>query len=403
MQLTAFTHRSFMLYWLSRFCATFAVQVIAVSVAWQVYDLTRNPLDLGILGMVQFLPMLLLVFITGSAADRFGHGKVMTISVALEVVCAATILLFAWLGLTSPLPIFITLTVLAIARAFFGPASQSLVVHLVPKHDFANAIGWNSSAWQIASIVGPMAGGLLYGVGATIAYGSSTLMLLVAFILLVKIPATPPPAEIRKLTFASLFDGMHFIRKQPLVLGAISLDLFAVLLGGAVALLPVYARDILQLGPWGLGLLRSAPGVGAVLTAALLAATPVRDNAGRILLVFVALFGVFTIGFGLSRLVWLSILMLALIGAADMVSVVIRETLLQLWTPDEVRGRVNAVNMVFLGASNELGEFRAGLMAAWIGVVPAVVVGGIGAVGVAALWAVFFPTLRDARYLDGRR
>lgn len=403
MQLSAFTHRSFVLYWLSRFCATFAVQVIAVSVAWQVYDLTRNPLDLGILGMVQFLPMLLLVFITGSAADRFGHGKVMTISVVVEVACAAAILLFAWLGLNSPLPIFITLTVLAIARAFFGPASQSLVVHMVPKHDFANAIGWNSSAWQIACIVGPVAGGLLYGVGAVVAYGCSTVMLIVALLLLLQIPATPPPAEIRKLTFASLFDGMHFIRKQPLVLGAISLDLFAVLLGGAVALMPVYARDILQLGPWGLGLLRAAPGVGAVLMVALLAATPIRDNAGRILLVFVALFGLFTVGFGLSHVAWLSILLLALIGAADMVSVVIRETLLQLWTPDEVRGRVNAVNMVFLGASNELGEFRAGLMAAGIGVVPAVVVGGIGAVGVAALWAVFFPTLRDARYLDGRR
>ncbi len=403
MQLSAFTHRPFVLYWLSRFCATFAVQVIAVSVAWQVYDLTRQPLDLGILGMVQFLPMLLLVFITGSAADRFGHGKVMMISVAVEVLCAAAILLFAWLGLGSPLPIFVTLTVLAVARAFFGPASQSLVVHLVPKHDFANAIGWNSSAWQIASIVGPMAGGLLYGIGATVAYGTSTVMLVLALVLLSRIPPTPAPAEIRKLTFASLFDGMHFIRKQPLVLGAISLDLFAVLLGGAVALLPVYARDILELGPWGLGLLRAAPGVGAVITAALLAVMPVRDNAGRILLVFVALFGVFTIGFGASHWAPLSILMLALIGAADMVSVVIRETLLQLWTPDEVRGRVNAVNMVFLGASNELGEFRAGLMAAWIGVVPAVVVGGIGAVGVAALWALFFPTLRDARYLDGRR
>ncbi len=403
MQLSAFSHRSFVLYWLARFCATFAVQIIAVAVAWQVYDLTRDPLDLGIIGMVQFLPMLLLVLVTGSVADRYGHRLVMLVSLIVQVLCAAGIFLFAWRGLTTPMPIFVALTVLAVARAFFGPASQALVVYLVPKHDFANAVGWNSSAWQVASIVGPVAGGLLYGVAATVAYGTSAVILAVATVLMVMIPSTPPPAEIRHITFASLFDGLWFIRKHKLVLGAISLDLFAVLLGGAVALLPIYARDILQLGPWGLGFLRAAPGIGAVLTAALLATNPVRDHAGRILLVFVGLFGLFTVGFGLSTTAWLSIVLLALIGAADMVSVVIRETLLQLWTPDEVRGRVNAVNMVFLGASNELGEFRAGMMAAWIGVVPAVVFGGVGAVGVAVVWALLFPSLRDARYLDGRK
>ncbi len=403
MQLSAFSHRSFVLYWLARFCATFAVQIIAVAVAWQVYDLTRDPLDLGIIGMVQFLPMLLLVLVTGSVADRYGHRLVMLVSLIVQVLCAAGIFLFAWRGLTTPMPIFVALTVLAVARAFFGPASQALVVYVVPKHDFANAVGWNSSAWQVASIVGPVAGGLLYGVAATVAYGTSAVILAVATVLMVMIPSTPPPAEIRRITFASLFDGLWFIRKHKLVLGAISLDLFAVLLGGAVALLPIYARDILQLGPWGLGFLRAAPGIGAVLTAALLATNPVRDHAGRILLVFVGLFGLFTVGFGLSTTAWWSIVLLALIGAADMVSVVIRETLLQLWTPDEVRGRVNAVNMVFLGASNELGEFRAGMMAAWIGVVPAVVFGGVGAVGVAVVWALLFPSLRDARYLDGRK
>jgi MFS family permease len=403
MQLSAFSHRPFVLYWLARFCATFAVQIIAVAVAWQVYDLTRDPLDLGIIGMVQFLPMLLLVLVTGSVADRYGHRLVMLVSLIVQVLCAAGIFLFAWRGLATPMPIFVALTVLAVARAFFGPASQALVVYLVPKHDFANAVGWNSSAWQVASIVGPVAGGLLYGVAATVAYGTSAVILAVATVLMVMIPSTPPPAEIRRITFASLFDGLWFIRKHKLVLGAISLDLFAVLLGGAVALLPIYARDILQLGPWGLGFLRAAPGIGAVLTAALLATNPVRDHAGRILLVFVGLFGLFTVGFGLSTTAWWSIVLLALIGAADMVSVVIRETLLQLWTPDEVRGRVNAVNMVFLGASNELGEFRAGMMAAWIGVVPAVVFGGVGAVGVAVVWALLFPSLRDARYLDGRK
>jgi hypothetical protein len=244
---------------------------------------------------------------------------------------------------------------------------------------------------------------LLYGAGALVAYGTAVAMLVVSFALLLRIPEPPTPPEIRRITFASLFDGIHFIRAEKIVLGAISLDLFAVLLGGAVALLPVYARDILQLGPSGLGLLRAAPGIGAVLTAAALVWLPIRDHAGYILLAFVALFGAFTAAFGISVTPWISILLLMLIGAADMVSVVIRETLLQLWTPDAVRGRVNAVNMVFLGASNELGEFRAGLMAAWIGVVPAVVVGGVGAVGVAFLWAWLFPALRDARYLDGRR
>ncbi len=403
MQLTAFTHRSFLCYWLARFFATFAVQIISVAVGWQIYDLTHDPLDLGIVGMVQFLPMLLLVLVTGSVADRYGYRKVMLVALVTELLSIAAILLFAWHGLRTPLPIFAALTVLAVARAFFGPASQSLVVFLVPKQDFANAIGWNSSAWQIATIVGPVAGGLLYGVDATVAYGTSVVLLAISLSLLSLIPNPPTPAEIRKITFASLFDGLHFIRKEKLVLGAISLDLFAVLLGGAVALLPVYARDILLLGPWGLGLLRAAPGIGGVMMGVMMGLWPIRDHAGRILLVFVGLFGLFTLGFGLSTVSWLSIVLLALVGAADMVSVVVRETLLQLWTPDEVRGRVNAVNMVFLGASNELGEFRAGMMAAWIGVVPAVVVGGIGAVGVAALWAVFFPSLRDARYLDGRR
>ena len=208
--------------------------------------------------------------------------------------------------------------------------------------------------------------------------------------------------EVKKVTFSSLFDGLRYIRKEKVVLGAISLDLFAVLLGGAVALLPAYARDILHLGPWGLGILRAAPGIGAIAMGAYLAAAPIKDHAGRILLVFVGLFGLFTAIFGMSTVAWLSIVALALVGATDMVSVYVRETLLQLWTPDEVRGRVNAVNMVFLGASNELGEFRAGFMAAWIGIVPAVVFGGVAAVGVAVGWAIIFPQLRDARYLHRR-
>ena len=398
----AFAYPAFSRYWTARFCSTFAVQIVSVAVGWQIYDLTRNPMDLGIIGLVQFLPLLLLVLVTGSVADRFGRRRVMGIAVLLETICAAAILYFSIRGLTSPLPIFVALTGMGIARAFFGPASQSLVVNLVPLDVFANAISWNASAWQVSSIVGPVAGGLLYGLNPDIAYSVVVIMLLLAFILITRIPAPEKRSTVSKITFSSVFEGLRYIRKEKVVLGAISLDLFAVLLGGAVALLPVYARDILELGPWGLGFLRAAPGVGAITMAAYLATYPIRDHAGRILLVFVALFGFFTAVFGLSTITWVSIIALALIGAADMVSVVIRETLLQLWTPDEVRGRVNAVNMVFLGASNELGEFRAGFMAAWIGVVPAVVFGGVGAVATAAIWAWLFPQLRDARYLHRR-
>jgi MFS family permease len=395
----AFAHRAFVNYWLARFATTFAVQVIAVSVGWQIYDLTRDPRDLGIIGLVQFLPLLLLVLVTGSVADRYGRRLVMSWAIALECICAAAILYVTIRGLTTPLPIFVALAAMGVARAFFGPASQSLVVNLVPRRDFANAVAWNSSSWQVAAIGGPVTGGLLYGIGAQVAYVTALVLLVVAFFLVSRIPKPEARAEVAKVTFSSLFDGLRFIRKEKVVLGAISLDLFAVLLGGAVALLPVYARDILELGPWGLGMLRAAPGIGAVAMAAWLAASPIKDHAGRILFFFVAMFGVFTIVFGLSTITWLSIIALVLIGAADMVSVYVRETLLQLWTPDEVRGRVNAVNMVFLGASNELGEFRAGFMAAWIGVVPAVVFGGVGAVAVAAGWALLFPQLRDARYL----
>ena len=303
----------------------------------------------------------------------------MLVAMAAELACAIAILGWSWNGPTSTLPVFVALAGLGIARAFFGPASQSLVVNLVPKAVFPNAVAWNSTSWQLASIGGPVAGGLLYGLSANVAYGVAILLFAAGLVLIAMVPKPAERSDVAKVTFSSLFDGLRYIRKEKIVLGAISLDLFAVLMGGAIALLPVYARDILETGPWGLGLLRASIGIGAVLMAVFLTASPIRDHAGRILFVFVGLFGVFTIVFGLSTITWLSVVSLALVGAADMVSVYIRETLLQLWTPDEVRGRVNAVNMVFLGASNELGEFRAGFMAAWIGVVPAVVFGGVGA------------------------
>ena len=398
----AFRHGPFVRFWVARFLATFSTQIVSVAIGWQIYDLTRDPFDLGLVGIIQFLPSLLLVLVTGAIADRFGRRLIMGIAALVEAACAAAILFLTWEGLTSPLPIFAVLFVFGIARAFFGPASASLVANLVPQEVFANAIAWNSSAWQTATIVGPVAGGLLYGIGPEAAYGVATLFMLASGLLVLSIPKPQQRSETDKPTMETLFAGFRYIWSEKIVLGAISLDLFAVLLSGAVALLPVYARDMLELGPWGLGLLRAAPGIGAIVVAIWLTGHPIKDNAGAIMLFFVALFGAFTVVFGLSTIPWLSIFALAMLGATDMVSVYVRETLIQLWTPDNVRGRVNAVNMVFVGASNELGEFRAGTMAAFIGPVAAVVVGGIGAVGIAGLWAWLFPALRKVKHLDGR-
>jgi MFS family permease len=398
----AFRHRPFLIFWTARFLTTFATQIVSVAVGWQIYDLTRDPFDLGLVGIIQFAPSLLLVLVTGTTSDRFGRRLVMGLSAVAEALAAAALLVLTLRGLTGPGAIFAVLALFGIARAFFGPASASLVANLVPTKDFANAVAWNSSAWQTATIVGPVAGGLLYGVSAEAAYGTATVMMALASVMVFSIPRPQQRTQTDRPSLDSLFAGFRYIWSEKVVLGAISLDLFAVLLSGAVALLPVYARDILDLGPWGLGLLRAAPGIGAIAVAVWLAGHPLRDHAGVILLFFVAVFGAFTIVFGVSTIPWLSIAALALLGAADMVSVYVRETLIQLWTPDEVRGRVNAVNMVFVGASNELGEFRAGTMAAFIGTVPAVVFGGVGAIAVAGLWAWLFPELRRIRHLQGR-
>lgn len=401
-QYAAFKHSAFLRFWVARFLTTFATQIVSVAIGWQIYDLTRDPFDLGLVGIIQFAPALLLVLVTGAIADRFGRRLIMGLSALLEAACAFAILLLTWHGLTSPLPIFAVLLFFGIARAFFGPASASLVANLVPKEVFANAVAWNSSAWQTATIVGPVAGGLLYGWSHVAAYGIATAFMFAAALLVFSIPKPEQRSETDKPTIDTLFAGFRYIWSEKVVLGAISLDLFAVLLSGAVALLPVYARDVLELGPWGLGLLRAAPGVGAIAVALWLTSHPIKDHAGIVMLAFVALFGAFTVVFGVSTIPWLSIFALAMLGATDMISVYVRETLIQLWTPDEVRGRVNAVNMVFVGASNELGEFRAGTMAAFIGPVAAVVVGGVGAIGVAGLWAYLFPALRNIRHLSGR-
>jgi MFS family permease len=402
-QNSAFRHRGFLLYWLARFMVSFATQIISVAVGWQVYDMTRDPLDLGIVGLVQFLPSLLLVLVTGAVADRYNRRAIMGLCFALESFVCAGLLIFTWGGHAGVLPIFALLTLFGVARAFMGPATQSLLPNLVPQADLSNAIAWNSSSWQIATITGPVAGGLLYGVSAYAAYGTALLLLASGTVLVAMIPKPVQRISEQAKSLATLFAGFRYVWSEKVVLGAISLDLFAVLLGGAMALLPVYARDILHAGPWGLGLLRAAPGVGALVVAGWLARNAIRNHAGLIMFIGVAGFGVATTIFGASTAIWLSVAALALAGACDMISVFVRETLIQLWTPDEVRGRVNAVNMVFIGASNELGEFRAGVSAALIGAVPAVVFGGLGTIAVALLWALWFPGLRRIRHLDSNR
>lgn len=396
----AFKHSSYTLFFFARFLGAFATQIVSVSVGWQMYDQTGSAFYLGLIGLFQFLPSLVLMLVTGSVADRYNRRAIVAICMIVSALCGGALLGLTLADAFSPLPVFGILIVFGIERAFNAPAVQSLAPNLVPEADLANAIAWNSTSWQTASIVGPVVGGLLYGVSATTAYSVALVFFVASALLiyLVKRPAQKKSSE--AINWGTVLAGFRFILSEKVVLGAISLDLFAVLLGGAVALMPIFARDILVLGPWGLGMLRAAPGIGAILVAVALASYPVRHHAGLLMFAGVALFGLGTLIFGLSETAWISIAALMLMGAADMASVYVRETLIALWTPDEVRGRVNAVNMVFVGASNELGEFRAGTMASVMGPVPAVVIGGVGTLAVAVLWAVGFPQLRKIDSLD---
>lgn len=396
----AFRHSAYARFFFSRFLAAFAIQIVSVSVGWQMYDVTGNALYLGLIGLFQFLPSLLLILVTGSVADRYNRRAIVAICLGIGGLCTAALLGLTLTHSFSPWPVFGILVVFGIERAFMGPAVQSLAPNLVPEADLPNAVAWNSSSWQTASILGPVAGGLLYGVSPVAAYSVALFFMAAGMVLIISIPKPNQHTASKAVSWNTILAGFRFIFSEKVVLGAISLDLFAVLLGGAVALMPVFARDILALGPWGLGLLRAAPGIGALVVAVLLAAYPIRHHAGLLMFVGVGLFGAGTIVFGLSQVAWLSIAALMLMGASDMISVYVRESLIMLWTPDEVRGRVNAVNMVFVGASNELGEFRAGTMAHFIGAVPAVVVGGFGTLAVAIIWAIGFPKLRRIDNLD---
>jgi MFS family permease len=396
----AFTYPGFRFFWLTTLLVSFAVQIMSVSIAWQIYDVTGNAFLLGLVGLCLFLPALLLILVTGLMADRFNRRGIMAICLTVELGCALGFLMLVNVQAHEVWPIFVILVVLGTARAFWGPAAQSLAPNLVPTEALSNAITVNASAWQFASITGPAVGGLLYGLSPSFAFGTGAALLVCAVVTVLLIHKPARRESHQATSLETMFGGFRYIFSNKVVLGAISLDMFAVLMGGAVALLPIYAKDILHAGPTELGLLRAAPGVGAIVMALWLTRFPVRDHAGKVLFLFVGLFGAFTVLFGFSTTVWVSIPALALVGAADMVSVTIRETIMQLWTPEEVRGRVNAVNSVFIGASNELGEFRAGTVAHLIGPVPAVVIGGFGAMAVAVIWSRIFPQLREQRTLD---
>ena len=394
--LAVFRHRAFALYEVLRFCVVAGLEMQSVAVGWQVYEITRRPLDLGLVGLAQFLPNIVLFLVAGHAADRFNRKRVLVVCQAGFVFCSVALLQISRSGLRDVRPIFAVLVLLGIVRSFNSPAGRSLLPLLVPQELFPAAVAWNATTFQAATILGPAIGGLLYALlgGPAGVYATSAVLLLIATLALPRLQVQSADRPQEEVSLRTVLAGLHYIWTHKPILGSISLDLFAVLLGGSVALLPVYAREILHTGPWGLGLLRAAPGIGAGTMAILLAYRPLRRRAGAIMLWCVAGFGVFTIVFGISRNLTLSMAALALVGATDMVSIVVRGTLVQIATPDDVRGRVNAVDMIFIGASNELGEFESGLTAHWFSTVPAVIIGGAGTLLVVGLWAWMFPELR---------
>lgn len=394
--LAVFRHTNFTLYEVGRFCVVAGFEMQSVAVGWQVYEITRRPLDLGLVGLAQFLPNVLLFLLAGHAADRLNRKRLLLFCNLGFAVCSALLIEISRRASHDVRPIFAVLVLVGIVRSFNAPAGRSLLPQLVPSEVFPAAVAWNATTYQAATILGPAIGGLLYALfrGPAGVYSTAAATCAVATLALARIDIRPAPRPPEEVSLRTVLAGLHYIWTHKPILGSISLDLFAVLLGGSVALLPVYAREILYTGPWGLGLLRAAPGLGAATMAVLLAYRPLRRRAGAIMLWCVAGFGVCTIVFGISRSLTLSLAALALVGATDMVSIVVRGTLVQIATPDEVRGRVNAVDMIFIGASNELGEFESGLTAHWFGTVPAVIVGGAGTLLVVGLWAWMFPELR---------
>jgi MFS family permease len=379
----------------ARFLGSLAVQMQTVAVGWQVYDVTHRALDLGLIGLSQFLPFVVLILPAGHIADSRDRRFILAGCHALMLLCAVLLLLFSWHGLATAWPVFAVMVLFGVARAFSMPASQSLLPNLVDREHFGPAVAFNSSMWQVTTIAGPALGGVLYLAGANTVYATVAALVAVSCVLLVTLRrgGETPGSIALPLDRNSLLEGLRFVRQRRPVLGAISLDLFAVLFGGATALLPVYAADVLHIGPSGLGWLRAAPGIGAAAIGLLLGSMPVSRRVGHWMFGGVIVFGVATLVFGVSTHFGVSLAALTLLGAGDMVSVYIRHLLVQLETPDAIRGRVSAVNAVFIGASNELGEFESGVLAAWLGAVPAVLVGGAATLVVAYAWTRLFPEL----------
>jgi MFS family permease len=398
----AFAHRDFRRYQLARVMVIMGAEAQAVAVAWQVYEITHRALDLGYTGLILFLPGLLFLLPAGHVADRYDRRVVILVCYTLQILCTLALLMFALRGLHRVGPIFAVLLLIGSGRAFSGPASSALLPHLVPTEHFVNAITWGATVFQIANIAGPAIGGLLYTLplkgrlyGAPIVF-LFTLVTGIGFLgLISSLHVRPGRMEHRAISTEVILAGFRYVWKAKLLLGSISLDLFVVLLGGATALLPIFAHDLLHTGPQGLGALRSAPALGALAVSIWMTFRPLLHRPGVLMFTGVAIFGGATIVFGLSRSLPLSLAALAVVGASDMVSVVIRSSMLQLATPASMRGRVSAVNSLFVGASNELGEFESGVTAQWWGAVRAVVAGGIGALAITGIWSVLFPELRS--------
>ncbi len=386
-------HPAFGLFWCGRVASSLSFQMQAVAVGWQVYALTHSTFQLGMVGLAQFLPMVLLTLPAGHVADHYDRRRVAAAASAIQGLAIAVLAAGSWGHWLGTPGIFTAVAIVGAARAFERPASSALMPNLVPEALVPKAIAWSSSAMQTAFVIGPALGGILYAWGATVSYTAAAALALASATFMVLIRQERSVRPRAPVTLESLFSGIHYIRRNPVVLGSISLDLFAVLLGGATALLPAFARDILNVGPWGLGVLRSAPAAGSLLMAAFLARWPLNRKVGHKMFIAVFAFGLATIVFGLSRSVPLSFAALLLLGAADMVSVVVRGSLVQLETPDEMRGRVSAVNSLFIGTSNQLGEFESGVTASLFGTVAATVLGGFGTIVVGGLWMRLFPKL----------
>ena len=392
--LAVLRYRGYAAYAAARFCTTLCWQMLSVAVGWQVYALTRNPLDLGYLGLVQFLPFVLLVLPGGHVADHTDRRLVLITAYTASALCAGTLAWFSLSGLMSVWPIFAVMVVFGAGRAFWMPASQAMTPNLVPPEAFPSAVALNSMLFEAGVIAGPALGGVLYLIGPSVVYCTVAGMLLVAVTLIFTIKPVRAREAAESSHTADLLDGLRYVLHRRALLGAISLDLFGVLFGGATALLPAYARDVLHVGPAGLGLLRTATGLGATITAVFLVVSPIERHVGRWMFAGVTLFGAATVVFGISRSFTVSLIALVLLGIGDMVSVYIRHVLIQLETPDAIRGRVSAVGSMFVGASNELGEFESGLTARWFGLVPAVVLGGVVTLVVVGAYLKLFPELR---------